>query len=139
MLDKKKKGKEAGDKIFTFLYSLFFFFFFKFFFCSGYDSVGVCVYDGGSGYDVVGGCVYDGNSAYDDVGGCGFFLLLLLLLLLRSSCRLVVGSLLDASMKSVVQVSSCLVLYNFWARVPWIFSLFHTFTKVQFILSNAVI
>ena len=61
------------------------------FFCSGYDSVGVCVYDGGSGYDVVGGCVYDGSSAYDDVGGCRFF------------------------------------------------SLFHTLTKVQFILSNAVI
>ena len=40
---------------------------------SSYDSVGVCVYDGGSGYDVVGGCVYDGGSAYDDVGGCGFF------------------------------------------------------------------
>ena len=63
-----------------------------FFFCSGYDSVGVCVYDGGSGYDVVGGCVYDGSSAYDDVGGCGFFLYFM-----------------------------------------------NTFTKVQFILSNAVI
>ena len=58
---------------------------------SGYDVVGVCIYDGGSGYDVVGGCGYDGSSAFDDVGGCGFF------------------------------------------------SLFHTFTKVQFILSNAII
>ena len=43
-------------------------------FCRGYDSVGVCVYDGGNGYDVIGGCVYDVSSAYDDVGGCGFFL-----------------------------------------------------------------
>ena len=50
------------------------FFFFSSFFCNGYDSVGVCVYDGGSGYDVGGGCVYDGSSDYDDVGGCGFFL-----------------------------------------------------------------
>ena len=33
---------------------------FLLFFC-GYDSVGVCVYDGGSGYDSVGVCVYDGG------------------------------------------------------------------------------
>ena len=36
------------------------FFFLFFFFCSGYDSVGVCV--------------YDGSSAAADVGGCRFFL-----------------------------------------------------------------
>ena len=48
-------------------------FFFFSFFCSGYDSVGVCVYDGGSGYDVGGG-VYDGGCGYDVGGGCGFFL-----------------------------------------------------------------
>ena len=26
-----------------------------------------------SGYDVVGVCVYDGGSVYDGVGACGFF------------------------------------------------------------------
>ena len=40
-----------------------------FFSCSGYDGVGVCVYDGGSGYDGVDVCVYDGGSGYDGVGG----------------------------------------------------------------------
>ena len=49
-----------------------FFFVFCFFvcFCSGYDVVAVCVYDGGSGYDSVSVCVYDGGSGYDLVGGC---------------------------------------------------------------------
>ena len=37
---------------------------------SGYDGVGVCVYDGGSGYDGVCVCVYDGGSGYDDVCVC---------------------------------------------------------------------
>ena len=33
-----------------------------FFFCDTfYDSVGVCIYDGGSVYDVVGVCAYDGG------------------------------------------------------------------------------
>ena len=73
------------------------FFLFFVWLCSGYDIVGVCVYDGGSGYGVVGVydggsgydgvgvydngsgydgvgiCVYDGGSIYDDVGGCVFF------------------------------------------------------------------
>ena len=66
----------------------------KYYSGSSYDSVGVCVYDGGSGYDVV--------------------------------------TLLVVVFMMVVVLMMMLVVVDF-------FSLFHTFTKVQFILSNAVI
>ena len=95
--------------------------FFFFFFGIGYDGVDVCVYDGGSGYDGVGVCVYDGGSGYDGVGVCvydggsGYD---------GGVCVYDGGSGYDG-------VGDCGPFFLYFN--------FHTLTKVQFILSNAVI